>query len=275
MELKIIASDIAFGEGPVWHQDGFLIFSDVSNNQIIKLQDGRKEVFLEKSGLRGETNDLHNEQIGANGLGIDKDGNLYMCQHGSHAIARLNRDGHLETLVDSYNGKRLNSPNDLCIGPDGELLFTDPPYGLKGQELLPEQAQPHAGIYKWHNGILELMYSKLNFPNGICFSPDFKYLFLATNNENERGIRRFEYVDGQLLNEEIFVDENADGIKMDKKGNLYLATMQGIKVISAEGEMIRKIETPAMATNLCFHEPYMYITTENVVYEYYLPNLAL
>ncbi|MBC7388587.1 MAG: SMP-30/gluconolactonase/LRE family protein [Opitutaceae bacterium] len=275
MELKIIASDIGFGEGPVWHPDGFLCFSDVVNNQILKIENGKVEVLLQKSGLKTDPQPYHNDQIGANGLVIDKEGNLLMCQHGEHAIARLTKDGQVEKLVDSYQGKRLNSPNDLCLGPEGEIIFSDPPYGLKGQELLPELAQPHAGVYKWQNGTLELLILDMEFPNGVCFSHDYKYMFVGTNKAEERGIRKYKYDNGVLSDMEIFVDENADGIKMDKKGNLYLATMQGIKVISPEAEVIRKIETPSMATNLCLHEPYMYITTENVVYEYFLPNLAL
>ena len=275
MELRIIASDIGFAEGPVWHPDGFLLFSDVLNNRILKLKDGKLEFFMENSGLNDEPKEHHHEQIGANGLVIDNEGNLVMCQHGNHAISRLGRDGKFEILVDNYNNKPLNSPNDLCIGPEGEIIFSDPPYGLKDQELLPEIAQPHAGVYKWQNNKLELLFSELGFPNGVCFSPDYKYLFIGTNKPEEKGIRRFEYVNGQIRNGAIFVEENADGIKTDKKGNLYLATMQGIKVVSAEGEVIRKIETPAMATNLLIHEPFMYITTEKVVYEYFMPNLDL
>ena len=275
MELKIIAEDLGFGEGPVWHPDGYLIFSDVSNNRIMKYANGKTEIVLLNSGYKGEVTEFHNEQIGSNGLAIDRDGNLIMCQHGNHAIAKLSKNGNWVTLVNSFNGRRLNSPNDLCIGPKGEIIFTDPPYGLKGQKAMSEIAQPLAGVYRWQNNNLELLYSELEFPNGVCFSPDFKYLYVATNKPEERGIRRFKYADGMLSEPEIFVDENADGMKMDKKGNLYLATMQGIKVISAEGEVIRKIETPSMATNLCLHDPYMYITTENVLYEYFLPNLAL
>ena len=155
-----------------------------------------------------------------------------MCQHGNHAVAKYSKNGNWITLVDSFNGKRLNSPNDLCLGPKGEIIFTDPPYGLKNQELLPEIAQPLAGVYKWHENTLELLYSEIEFPNGVCFSPDFQYLYVATNKPEERGIRRFKYKDGKISNQEIFVDENADGIKLDKKGNLYLATMHGIKVVS-------------------------------------------
>ncbi len=275
MELKIIASDIGFGEGPVWHPDGYLVFSDVTNNCIMKIVNGKKEVLLEKSGLRSDPEHFHNEQIGANGLVIDKNGDLIMCQHGEHGIARLSKDGWLEKIVDSYQGKRLNSPNDLCLGPDDEIIFSDPPYGLKGQELLPDLAQPHAGVYKWQNDKLELLIFDMKYPNGITFSPDYKFLFVGTNKAEERGIRRYKYDQGSLSEMEIYVDENADGIKMDKKGYLFLATMQGIKVVSPEGEVVRKIETPSMATNLCIHEPYMYVTTENTVYEYFLPNLAL
>ena len=276
MELKIIATDLGFAEGPLWHKDGYLIFSDVANNRIMKVEDGKVEVFLDKSGLNGDiTCDHFPEQIGSNGITQDKDGNLVFCQSGNHAIAKLSPDGHLETLVDDYQGTRLNSPNDLCIGPDGSIYFTDPPYGLKDQELQPDVALPFAGLYQLKHGQLHLLVKELDYPNGVCFSPDYKYLYLGTNKDSERGIRKFEVRNGELLNPEIFVDENADGMKTDSKGNLFLATMQGIKVVSPEGEVIRKIETPDMATNLCMNENFLYITTPNKVYEYYLPNLDL
>lgn len=261
-----IASGLGFAEAPLWHPDGFLLFSDVTKNRIMKWQDGVLETFLENSGIQTNPTSFHSEHIGANGLAMDSEGNLLFCQHGNHAIARLLPNGTIETLVDSYQEKPLNSPNDLCVGPEGSIYFSDPPYGLKGQKLLPDFAQPSAGVYRWYKGHLQLLVDELQYPNGLCLSPDYKYIYISTNNETEIGIRRYEVINGELKNGQLFVDENADGIKTDQNGNLFLATIQGIKVVSPQGEIVRKIETPHMATNLCFHKHSLYITTPNEVY---------
>ena len=266
MKIITIATELGFAEAPLWHPEGFLLFSDVTKNRIMKWQDGILETFLENSGIQTKPTKFHSEHIGANGLAIDFNGNLIFCQHGNHAIARLLPNGKIEILVNSYQGKPLNSPNDLCIGPDGSIYFTDPPYGLKEQKLLPTFAQSSAGVYRWHQGNLELLVNELQFPNGICFSPDYKFMYVSTIHKTEKGIRKYEIIDGKFKNGKIFVNENADGIKTDQNGNLFLATMQGIKIVSPKGEIVCKIPTPDMTTNLCLNKHTIYITTPKTVY---------
>lgn len=271
--LTQIASDLVFAEGPLWHREGFLIFSDIGQNKILKVQNGRVETFLDNSGWRSGLLENRAERKGSNAIAYDLEGNIIFCQHGDHAIVRLLPDGSLETIADTYNHKRLNSPNDLCVGKDGSIYFSDPPYGLKNEILNPVDAQPHAGVYRWYNGVLELLTTEYNYPNGVCFSPDYKYLFIGSNDPSEKRIRRYEVINGVLYNGITYVEENADGIKMDSENNLYLATMEGILILSECREKLALIKTPEMATNLCFHDEYIYITTVSKVYEYKRPGL--
>jgi len=266
MELGSIGNGFGFAEGPLWHPKGFLLFSDLIKNEIVKVENGKIETFLVSSGLNGPKSAYHHEQIGSNALAVDKNGDILLCQHGNHGIAKLLANGKLEIIVDSYNGRRLNSPNDMTLAPDGSILFTDPPYGLKGQRLLPHVAQPMAGVYKYLDGRLELLTDDYQFPNGICFSPDYQYVYIGSNHKNEY-IKRYEYRSGKLYSGEVFVKENADGLKTDSEGNLYLATMKGIQLVSPTGEKIKLIRTPEMATNLCFQGNEMFITCPHEVYK--------
>jgi gluconolactonase len=266
-EAVRIAEGIGFGESPVWHPDGFIIFSDVSGNKIMKLKDQKLEIFLNESGWKGPFRTDHSDQPGANGLTFDDSGNMVFCQHGNHAISKMYPDGTIELIIDSYKGRRLNSPNDLCIGPDGSIYFTDPPYGIKGKALKPEIAQPLAGVYRWHKDSLELLSSEFNYPNGICFSPDYKYLYIGSNEPTEKRIRRYEINGNKLHNGITFLEENADGIKTDSEGNLYLATSKGVLVVSEDAEKIDFIDLPEPATNLCIHKQELYITTASGLYK--------
>ncbi len=263
---KILAEGLGFGEGPLWHKDGFLIFSDVKENRIMKLQNGKLETFIEESGWKGMPTKNHSDQIGSNGIAYDLEGNIIFCQHGNHSIARLRGDGSIEIIVDNFYGRRLNSPNDLCVGSDGSIYFSDPPYGLKGKKLQPTIAQPMAGVYRWFNNTLELLSSEFDYPNGVCFSPDDKYLYIGSNYPEEKRIRRYEVNHGKISKGITFAVENADGIKTDKEGNVYLATMQGILILSKIGERIGFISIPEMTTNICIHEKYIYITTATKLY---------
>lgn len=263
---KLVAGGIGFGEGPLWHKDGFLLFSDVKKNRIMKLKDGMIEVFLNESGWQGLASEDNSDQPGSNALAYDLEGNIVFCQHGNHAIAKLEENGRIRTLVNSYRGTRLNSPNDLCVGPDGSIYFSDPPYGLRGKSLRPDIAQPQAGVYRWFNNELELLTDEFRYPNGVCFSPDRRYLYIGSNDPEEKRIRRYELIDGQLHNGQTFLEENADGIKTDENGNLYMATMKGMKIFSAEGELLEFIDMGQMVTNLCFHGNELYMTTETKIY---------
>ncbi|HVD98657.1 MAG TPA: SMP-30/gluconolactonase/LRE family protein [Cytophagaceae bacterium] len=266
---QLLAKDLGFAESPLWHPEGYLLLSDVQKNRILKWQDKKLSVFLEESGWKGALTEQHSDQPGANGLALDAYGNLVFCQHGSYAIAQLKPNREVETIIDHYEGKRLNSPNDLCIAPDGSIYFTDPPYGIKDKKLQPSFAQRLAGVYRWYKNELTLLTDDFNYPNGICFSPDYKYLYIGSADEREQRVRRYQLSNGQLKSGVTFTKINADGIKTDSEGNVYLATQKGIKILSSNGEEKYLIPLPDPATNLCFHKDKIYITTPSKLYECY------
>ena len=163
-----LATGLGFAEGLLWHKGGYLLFSDLIKNKIFKYtkQQG-VELFLDHSGLTGEITTHHSHHIGSNAIAYDYEGNLIFCQHGDHAIAKLKKDGSIEIIVNEFEGVRLNSPKDVAVAPDGSIYFTDPPYGLFGQTLQPEFAQPVAGVYRWFKGMIELLSTAFSFPDGI------------------------------------------------------------------------------------------------------------
>ena len=267
----LLASDFGFMEGLLWHKGGYLIFSDLARNKIYKYSKLQgTEVFLNQSGLDGLPTSLHSNHVGSNGIHYDQKGNLIFCQHGNHAIARLNKDGSIEKVVDNFEGKRLNSPNDLVVGPDNSIYFTDPPYGLTQQILNANIAQPMSGVYRWFEGTLELLSSEFKYPNGICFSPDYKYLYISSTATDEKLIRRYELEGGKLKNGEIFIPENADGIKTDTRGNVFLATHAGVRIFSAKGVKLGMIKTSAAVNNICIEGNTLYIGTPHRLYRFAL-----
>jgi gluconolactonase len=252
--IQKIAEGFSFTEGPVWHPDQYFLFSDTAANKIYQLfTDGRTAVYLENSGLTHTgTSDL-SDQVGSNGLALGKNNSLCICQHGDHAIAVLNEKKQIKILVNEYDGLPFNSPNDLVFRSDGILYFTDPPYGLAGQTLHPDKFQPCAGVYKYDGSTIELTGKELQYPNGVCFSPDEAYLYVSSNHPSERYVLRYKVNnDGGLRYEGILVKENADGIKADRQGNIYMATGDGILVVSPLGEKLGLIPLPGMATNLAW-----------------------
>lgn len=267
----LLASDFGFMEGLLWHKGGYLVFSDLTRNKIYKYSKLQgTEVFLDQSGLDGLPTPLHSNHVGSNGINYDEEGNLIFCQHGNHAVARLNKDGSVEKIIDSFQGKRLNSPNDLAVGPDGSIYFTDPPYGLAQQILDPEIAQPVSGIYRWFEGTLTLLSSEFNYPNGICFSPDYKYLYVASNASAEKIVRRYEVEHGVLKNSEVFIQENGDGVRTDKRGNIFLATNAGVRIYSSEGVKLGMIKMPAAVISVCIEGNTLYIGTPHRLYKFAL-----
>ncbi len=169
--LENWVDDCHFTEGPVWNENGFYLFSDIPQNHVYQIYPGKKkEVFINNSGYDdNKTADL-SEQVGSNGLAYDSKANLFICQHGNGAIMQY-ADGVMKPLTTEFKGKRFNSPNDIVIHPNGTVFFTDPPYGLKDQQLQPENAQPAAGVYCWRKGELNLLSDQYKYPNGVWLSP--------------------------------------------------------------------------------------------------------
>ena len=255
-----LAEGFKFTEGPVWVRDGgYLLFSDPNSNIIYKYKDEQLTVFRQPSGYAG-ADVAEYGQPGSNGLTLDGEGRLTINEHGNHRVTRLERDGRLRVLADSFEGKRLNSPNDLVYRSDGTLYFTDPPFGLPKFFDDPRRQLPFSGVYSIYKGKLQLIDKELNGPNGIAFSPDEKYLYVGNWDEKKKVVMRYTVnADGTLASGHVFFDmtgakgEDAiDGIKVDQRGNLYVSGPGGLWVISAEGKHLGTIIAPKHIHNFAW-----------------------
>jgi gluconolactonase len=272
-----------FVEGPVWTSDGSLLFSDIPANTIFKTKDGdragglevKTTTFRKPSGYDG-TDRRPGQHVGSNGLTIDRQGRVYVAEHGNRRISRIDTNGRLTVLADKYDGKRLNSPNDLVLKSDGSIYFTDPPYGLPQQDKDPGKELPYSGIYRLKDGEVELLNNELPRPNGIAFSPDERHLYVA-NSENSRKIwMRYELKpDGTLEPGTLFLDVTAepmqgipDGLKIDTQGNLYGTGPGGVWIVSPEGKPLGRIELPELPANVAFGDDgkMLYMTARTSVY---------
>jgi gluconolactonase len=250
-EIKILTNDCLFTEGPVWNKEGYYLFSDTTANVIYKiLPQGDKEVFLQDAGTGNpEDPDLKPGQAGSNGLAYDKSGELLICQHGGHAIARY--DGHqISPFITSFENKPFNSPNDLVFHNDQRLYFSDPPYGLKDGKLNPSKFQSFAGVYCWNNGYIQLVCDKYQYPNGVCLTHDQKHLFICSNKPFEKFISIYDTSNN--LFEKILAEENSDGIECDRNGNIYLCNKDGLIILDKDGQRSAVVELPAIPSNLCW-----------------------
>ncbi|MGI0029845.1 MAG: SMP-30/gluconolactonase/LRE family protein, partial [Nitrososphaera sp.] len=250
-----------FTEGPVWIPNGsYLLFSDPNSNIIYKYtKDGQLSLFREKSGYAG-ADIAEYGQPGSNGLTLDREGRLTINEHGNRRVTRLEKDGTATVLVDRYEGKRLNSPNDLVYKSDGTLYFTDPPFGLPKFSADPRKELPYSGIFSIYKGKIQLVSKDLNGPNGIALSPDEKYLYVGNWDEKKKVVMRYEAnADGSVSNGQVFFDmttapgEDAiDGVKVDLQGNLYVSGPGGLWVISPAGKHLGTIIAPKHIHNMAW-----------------------
>lgn len=255
-EIITLASDCLFTEGPVWNSDGFYLFSDITANCIYKIDtDGKKDIFLSNSGTGNPGDpDLKPGQAGSNALAYDHDGNLLICQHGGHGIAK--HDGqNLQTFITSYNNRPFNSPNDFILHKDGRLYFSDPPYGLKDGKLNPEKFQPLAGVYCRSENELQLICDKYQYPNGVCLSNDQKTLYICSNKPFEKFISTYDTGSNNFV--KVFAEENSDGIEVDRFDNVYLCNKDGIIILDRNGHRLALIELPTIPANICWGGPTM------------------
>lgn len=258
-----LAAGFKFTEGPVWIPAGrHLLFSDPNSNVIYQYTpegNGRLAVFRTPSGYSG-ADIAEYGQPGSNGLTLDPQGRLTINQHGNRRVIRLEKDGSETVLADRYEGKRLNSPNDLVYRSDGTLYFTDPPFGLPKFFADPRKELDFSGVYALHNGKLQLVSRDFTGPNGIAFSPDEKYLYVGNWDEQKKVVMRYEVNnDGTLRNGRLFFDmtsakgEDAlDGIKVDQAGNLYVSGPGGLWVLSPEGKHLGTIIAPMHVHNMAW-----------------------
>ncbi len=258
-----LAEGFKFTEGPVWIPDGkYLLFSDPNSNVIYKYtpnDDGKLEVFRTPSGYSG-ADIAEYGQPGSNGLTLDPQGRLTINQHGNRRVVRLEKDGSETVLADKFEGKRLNSPNDLVYRSDGTLFFTDPPFGLPKFFDDPRKELAFSGVYSLRNGRLQLVSNDVTGPNGIAFSPDEKYLYVGNWDEKKKVVMRYEVNnDGTLTNGKVFFDMTAakgedaiDGIKIDQAGNLYVSGPGGLWVLSSAGKHLGTIIAPKHIHNMAW-----------------------
>ncbi len=269
--LERIGINFEFTEGPAWHPKGFLVFSDIPGNTIYQWT-GKKFVNFRDSSMN------------ANGLLFMQGGDLLACEHASRSITRYTPEEKLTTVVDSYNGKRLNSPNDLCRSLYGAIYFTDPPWGLAERNDDPEKELPFNGVFRWSQGQISLIDSTLSWPNGIALSPDEKYLYVA-NMEilQESGEETYDVFwmryglneMGEVVERRVFyratdttLPGGPDGMKVDRNGNLFVTGPGGILVLDSAGTHLGTISLPIPATNLAFgpREKEVFITARSTVY---------
>jgi gluconolactonase len=250
-EIEILANDCLFTEGPLWNKEGFYLFSDTTANAIYKIIPGKaKEVFLSKAGTDNPGDaDLKPGQGGSNGLAYDAKGNLLICQHGNHAIGKYNGE-NLKAFISAYKERSFNSPNDLILHSDGRVYFSDPPYGLKEGKLNPSKFQPLAGVYCWKDEEINLICDKYQYPNGVCLSPDEKFLYICSNKPFEKFISVYETAANSFV--KIFAEENSDGIECDKTGNIYLSNKDGLLILDKEGRRLALIALPSVPANHCW-----------------------
>ena len=280
LKIEKIAGGHKWVEGPVWNRkEAYLLFSDIPNNSIYRWQEDRGEsLFLKPSGYTGKA-PFGGAEPGSNGLAFDPTGRLTLAEHGDRRIARLERSGRKTTLVDRYEGKRINSPNDLVFKSNGDLYFTDPPFGLPKSFDDPQKELPFQGVYRFSkDGKLTLLTKNIKAPNGIAFSPDEKKLYFSNADASNAVWMVYDVKpDGTIANEKILFNATRwtkskpglpDGMKIDREGNLFAARPGGIHVIAPDGTHLGSIETGAPTGNLAWGEDgsTLFITSNKTVY---------
>ena len=265
---ETIGIDFGFTEGPAWHPEGYLLFSDISGNTIYKWDGRRHPVYRQPSNH-------------SNGLLVKEDGSILVCEHGTRRISLITEGKTDSVMCDTYNGRRLNSPNDLCMTEKGVVFFTDPPWGLEGRNSDPAKELPFNGVYRLKNGELSLVDSTLSWPNGIALSPDDKFLYVANmeimqdNGEEEYDVFWLRYTldeNARISGKEVFfrMEDTSkpggpDGMKTDRKGNLFATGPGGILVMDHTGKHLGTIELPLPPSNLAFgpKEKVLYVTARS------------
>jgi gluconolactonase len=277
-KVERIATGMRWAEGPVWFGDGrYLLWSDIPNNRIMRWDEetGAVSVFRAPAG-------------NANGLTRDRQGRLLTCEHLTRRVTRTEYDGRLTVIADPYDGKRLNSPNDVVCRSDGSIWFTDPPFGILGY-YEGEQATPElpTNVYRWdpQTSALIVVAGDITRPNGLAFSPDESILYVVEGGTSPRVIRAFDVVDNgrALSGSRTFVSvgphDTPDGLRVDVDGNLWCGWgmgadgLDGVRVFNARGTAIGHIDLPERCANVCFggrHRNRLFMCGSTSVYSLYV-----
>jgi gluconolactonase len=261
--VEKLAEGFTWSEGPTWFQ-GSVVFSDVPENIAYQWKPGapKADVFLKPSGLTTPTPGFREQ--GSNGLSVDAKGHLILCQHGDRRIARLLGDGKFVTIADRFEGKRFNSPNDLAIRKNGDIYFTDPPYGLEKLNESPLKQLAWNGVYRVAaDGQVSLLIKDLTFPNGIGFSPDEKVLYVAVSDGAAPRLMAYDVkADGTVENGRVFFDAlplkkrgrkgGCDGLKVDARGHVFATGPGGVLILSPSGKLLGTVLTNQATGNCCW-----------------------
>jgi gluconolactonase len=275
--IEVLASGMSWSEGPVWIRDGgYLLFSDIPRNSVMKWSnaDGLT-LFLKPSGYTGLGD--YSREPGSNGLTLDSQGRLVSCEHGDRRVSVMTKGGGKRTLVDNYQGKRLNSPNDLTFKSNGDLYFTDPPYGLPQQDD-PSRELDFCGVYRLaKNGSVTLLTKEMSRPNGIAFSPDEKTLYVANSDPARAVWMAFPVnADGTLGTGRVFADATSmvkdhpglpDGLKVDRAGNIFATGPGGVHIFAPDGKRLGRIDTGQRTSNCAWGNDgsTLYMTADSYV----------
>jgi gluconolactonase len=272
--IEKVATGFMFTEGPLWRPEGVLWFSDVPGNLVRSLTPaGAAKIIIRNAG--GTVSAPPGAFVGPNGMIADRDGAVLLCQHGNRRIVRVGKNMTMTSYIDKYEGRRLNSPNDLVYRSDGTLYFTDPPYGLVKQDADPAKELKFNGVFLYAHGALKPMITDLTRPNGIALSPDEKTLYIS-NTEPKRFWMRYDVAaDGLVSNGRMLYDAASaqgeggpDGMKVDSRGNIYAAGPGGVWVFSSEGKHLGTIQPGETVANCTWGDDgkTLYITASTSVY---------
>ena len=274
--VEQVASGFTFTEGPLWRPSGVLWFSDVVGNVVRQWSpDGTVVELLRPGGYDGNSLPAGGF-IGPNGMTAGPNGDVLLCQHGNRRIVRIDPHMRVSVLVDNFEGRKLNAPNDLVHRSDGTLFFTDPPYGLPKQDDDPSKELKFNGVFKLRDGKLDVIITDLTRPNGIAFSPDEKTLYVSNSDDRRRIWMKYRVApDGSVSDGHVFFDATADkngglpdGLKIDVRGNIWATGPSAVFVFSPDGKHLGTIAPPEDPANCGWGDDgsTLYITAETGLY---------
>ncbi len=272
-QIERVATGFTFTEGPLWRK-GRLWFADVRANKLRAMTpDGQVELLSDNPS--GITDKVPGLDQGSDGMAPDKDGSILAANQGGRNVIRIDDKAQTKVFLDSMDGKKFNSPNDLVFAPDGSLWITDPPYGLRGGDRSPDKQLPYNAVFRYADGKLTAPITDLTIPNGIGFSPDGKTLYVS-NSGPQQYVKAWDVAkDGTVSNGRVLITYQRgmgpgipDGLKVDTAGNLWTTGPGGIRIMTPEGKVLGQIKLPEVAANLCFAEDgrTVYITASTSVY---------
>ncbi len=279
-KIEVLASGFDWTEGPLWLPDdkgGQLLFSDIPRNSIYAWREGRGiELFMKPAGFTGVVD--YGAEPGSNGLLLDREGRLVCCEHGDRRLSVLTANGGKRTLAANFQGKRFNSPNDGTLKSNGDIYFTDPPYGLPEREKDSRRELDHFGVYRLSTkGKVTLLTTEMTRPNGIAFSPDEKTLYVAQSDSEAAIWKAFPVQeDGTLGEGKLFFDATEqmgklpgapDGLEVDQQGNLFATGPGGVYVFTPQGELLGRISTGERTANVAWGDDgsTLYMTADTYI----------